>query len=185
MPDIAKEKIVAAAESAKDAKVVSDLLTDVEKNPEKVKREVGVAGIAVALAFAGIRFFDSHGKSKHKDYQHDALLAYEKGLIMSTEVKKSSAPLFVAYGSSPDYHEPNSLVMNKNEMLEYAAYENKYAAGDFSHGDILCELVPLGFFYKDENGEVVQGDVSTSALIAMLKLQSDISEGIAEHVDRF
>ena len=57
----AKEKIVIAAESAKDAKLVSDLMSDIEEKPEKVKREAGIAGAAALAVFTGRRLWDAYG----------------------------------------------------------------------------------------------------------------------------
>lgn len=101
---------------------------------------------------------------------------------MSKAIKKSNAPLFVAYGADPNHHEVQSTAMTKEQALNYAAYDNKWSANKFEDGEIMCELVPIGFFYKNDDGEVVCGDVKQEDLINMLCLQADIEEGIAEHV---
>lgn len=101
---------------------------------------------------------------------------------MSKAINKSAAPLFVAYGADPNYHEAQSTVMTKDQALNYAAYDNKWSASKFESGEIMCELVPIGFFYKNDDGEVVCGDVKQEDLINMLLLQADIEEGVAEHV---
>lgn len=101
---------------------------------------------------------------------------------MSKEIKKSNASLFIAYGAEPNDPEPSSTVMTQKQAIDYAAYENERAANSFESGEIMCEVIPLGFFYKNDDGEIVRGDVKQEDLINMLCLQADIEEGIAEHV---
>lgn len=96
---------------------------------------------------------------------------------MSKAVKKSTAPLFINYGANVSYNEPDTLPMTKDWALENLSYETKYSTGKFEAGNIVCEMIPIGFFYKDESGQIVKGDVKQSDLVSMLTLQSMIQEG--------
>lgn len=61
--ELVRDKALSAVDTVKDTKMVSDLISDIENKPEKVKREAGIAGIAAAITFAGIRLYGSYAKS--------------------------------------------------------------------------------------------------------------------------
>lgn len=97
---------------------------------------------------------------------------------MSHALKKSSAPLFVAFDAYPEWDDPCSLVCTKAEMENYLAYVPHYRIPrTFAESEIVCELVPIGFVYKDEEGKLVEGEVTPEALAAMLHLQSLVEDG--------
>lgn len=68
---LVSDKALSAVDSVKDTKVVSDLISDIENKPEKVKREVGIAAAAAAVTFAGIRLYGSYGKSEKSESDYE------------------------------------------------------------------------------------------------------------------
>lgn len=97
---------------------------------------------------------------------------------MPQSVKKSSAPLFVTFDASPNYDDPSTFPCTKDEISNTLSYVPSYeSCWGFENGEVVCELVPLGFVYKDEGGNLVEGDVKSEDLAMLLHMQGDIADG--------
>lgn len=100
-----------------------------------------------------------------------------------SDLKKSSAPLFVSFGSDPNECELTVNPASKETIVGYAQRASKWMRPGMRRGEIVCGLVPLAFIYKDENGEMVDAkDVTQAQIVGMLELQSAIYDGCAPKI---
>lgn len=96
---------------------------------------------------------------------------------MKNPVMKSNAPLFVSFGADPNYCDTATCAMTKEQMMEHIASSADFATG-YENGEIVCALVPIDYKCYGEGGKPAFGGVKTESMIEMLKLQSDIANGI-------
>lgn len=97
---------------------------------------------------------------------------------MPQSVKKSSAPLFVTFDASPNYDDPSTFPCTAEEIAGTLSFVPCYEGfWGFEKGEIVCELVPLGFVYKKEDGSLVEEDVNPEDLVALLHMQGEIADG--------
>lgn len=97
--------------------------------------------------------------------------------------EKSNAPMYVALGTHPNHFELATYAMTKEEAEEHIKPESFMISG-LLHGEMLCAVIPLGFFYGDEeNKTVYDPSVTMEDMVNMMQVQSDIDEGIMPKMD--
>lgn len=91
--------------------------------------------------------------------------------------EKSNAPMFVCFSAHPNYFEPSSYALTKEEAKEFIKPE-RFSMNSLVDGDMLCAVIPLGFFHGDkDNKTVYDPTVTMEDMINLMKVQSEIGEG--------
>ena len=85
VPATAQEYFDKMTGAISKTKVVEELVSDVKENPKKVGCEAGIAGLAGAAVFAGLRFYDSYVANKSESEPSEEFEPYEAEFAKAAE----------------------------------------------------------------------------------------------------